>query len=258
MERLQLPEALENLLSGMTFEENKIGCSEAGVYRLRSTSGTCYLKVEPESGELQTEYENISWLRGRLPVPDIMGWYGDGVRNYLLLSEIPGTMSCDGYYLEHPSAAVSVLAKGIKLLHSIEIQSCPIDNRLDIKLRKAAENIRSNKVDMDDWEESSRRFSSPQALMDHLCANRPAREEWVFSHGDYCLPNIFGRGEEVTGFIDLGRAGGADLWQDVALCIRSLRRNFGTGEYGALLLEQIGMPMNREKLDYYILLDELL
>jgi kanamycin kinase/aminoglycoside 3'-phosphotransferase-3 len=65
--------------------------------------------------------------------------------------------------------------------------------------------------------------------------------------------------------IDLGDAGIADRWRDIALCWRSLRRNFD-GSYGGmvypdfnpdLLLEKLGIPVDREKLQYYILLDEL-
>lgn len=40
--------------------------------------------------------------------------------------------------------------------------------------------------------------------------NKKPGEELVLSHGDYCLPNIFGIQDLVTGYIDLGRAGIAD------------------------------------------------
>ena len=76
-------------------------------------------------------------------------------------------------------------------------------------------------------------------------------------HGDYCLPNIMGNQDEISGFIDLGRAGIADIWQDIALCMRSMHRNFGTRKYEEMLLECLGKKQDNEKLEYYILLDEM-
>lgn len=58
-------------------------------------------------------------------------------------------------------------------------------------------------------------------------------EEPVLSHGDYCLPNLFAMGHTLSGFIDLGRAGTADRWQDIALCYRSLKHN-ADGTFGAV------------------------
>jgi kanamycin kinase/aminoglycoside 3'-phosphotransferase-3 len=55
----------------------------------------------------------------------------------------------------------------------------------------------------------------------------------------------------------MGRAGVADKWQDIALCIRSLWHNFHTREYDELLLQKIGISNDAKKLEYYILLDEL-
>ena len=56
--------------------------------------------------------------------------------------------------------------------------------------------------------------------------NNQPKEELVFTHGDYCLPNSFIKDNKTVGFIDLGNAGIADKWQDLALCIRSLEHNF--------------------------------
>jgi kanamycin kinase/aminoglycoside 3'-phosphotransferase-3 len=241
----------------MSMEENKVGCSAARVYKFASETNTYFLKVEPASGDLEVEYRNILWLQDKLPVPQVIEWVSDTDFNYLLLSEINGKMLCDDYYLQNPLLAVSILARGIKLLQSVNIENCPINNSLDIKLKDAAENIKLNRVDMADWESSSNGFSSPQDLLTFLCNNRPKNEELILTHGDYCLPNIFGNNDCLAGFIDIGRAGIADLWQDVALCIRSLWHNFNTKEYDTLLLKQIDIPLNKEKLDYYILLDEL-
>ena len=93
------------------------------------------------------------------------------------------------------------------------------------------------------------------------------------SHGDYCLPNLFGVGERVTGFIDLGRSGVGDKWCDIAICFRSLNHNY-SGKYQKkyqekyqkkanmvydemLLFRELGIKPDWEKIKYYILLDEL-
>lgn len=45
-----------------------------------------------------------------------------------------------------------------------------------------------------------------EALLEYLKTNRPPVMPSVFTHGDYCLPNVFGKAGRVTGFIDLGRS----------------------------------------------------
>lgn len=93
-----------------------------------------------------------------------------------------------------------------------------------------------------------------------LIENKPS-EELCFTHGDYFLPNIFIDGNFVTGFIDLGRAGIADKWQDIALCVRSIGYNLrncdGKDRYVDMLFEHLKIEPDWEKINYYILLDEL-
>ncbi len=257
MKELLLPDIIKKHLDGMQCTQNEVGCSQASVYRYFSETKVLFLKVEPKSGELEKEYKNLSWMSGRLPVPRMIEWVSEENADYLLIEDIGGKMLCDEYYLQNPVLAVSLLAEGINLLRLTDCKDCPMNNNLDQKLKDAAENIKYNRVDMSDWEPDSDRFSTPVDLLHYLENNRPKHEELVFTHGDYCLPNIFAKGDRLSGFIDLGRAGVADLWQDVALSIRSLRYNYNTTEYDKLLLEKIGIPLNQEKLDYYILLDEL-
>lgn len=61
----------------------------------------------------------------------------------------------------------------------------------------------------------------------------------------------------MSGFIDLGRAGIADKWQDIALCVRSLKHNVQDHKYIDLLFKHLDIEPNYEKIKYYILLDEL-
>jgi kanamycin kinase/aminoglycoside 3'-phosphotransferase-3 len=258
MDKGKLPSEIARHFDENTeIKKNTIGRSNALVYRCVSPAKTLYLKIGLENSGLEKEYQNILWLHGRSPVPDIVEWVSDSNHDYLLVSEISGKMLCDTYYLKNAELAVSVLAAGIRLLHSLDITDCPLNNNLDIKLRDAGINIKNNQADTGCWKSSSGRFSAPADLFDYLLKNKPEEEELVFTHGDYCLPNIFGDGSLVKGFIDLGRAGIADKWQDIALCIRSFRYNFHTEKYDGLLLDRIGVPNNTEKLEYYTLLDEL-
>ncbi len=257
MEYNNFPHKIREKIKNFEIKKNSIGKSTANIYQCISFNENYYLKIDSKNGELYNEYLSINWLSDKAPVPDIIEWDSDCENDYLLTSKINGLMLCDDYYLTNPNLAISVLSKGLKLLHSIDINNCKIKNNLDNKLLLAKTNIEKKLVDINDWEEETKKlFSSPDLLLEYLYDTKP-EEDLVFTHGDYCLPNIFGLGDEVTGFIDLGRAGISDKWQDIALCIRSLRYNFNSNEYDNLLLGELGIEKDINKFNYYILLDEL-
>jgi aminoglycoside phosphotransferase len=78
----------------------------------------------------------------------------------------------------------------------------------------------------------------------------------IFTHGDYCLPNIIIHEGKLNGFIDWGRAGIADKYQDIALVVRSIIRNFGK-KYTNMFLDEYGLvQFDRARIEYYQLLDE--
>ena len=183
------------------------------------------LKSEEQCEESDNEHKMISWLEDKLPVPKILCKHKENGINYLLMSKIIGAMSCSTEILENPEMLVKLLAEGLKMLWSVDIADCPYSSSVE------------NKPD----------------------------EEFVFSHGDYCLPNIFIKGNSISGFIDLGRSGVADKYQDIALCYRSLQHNYN-GKYGGkvyknfnaeLLFDELGILSDWDKIKYYTLLDEL-
>lgn len=106
-------------------------------------------------------------------------------------------------------------------------------------------------------------FKSPTELYEWLVINQPD-EEKVLSHGDYCLPNIFSSGKQLTGFIDLGQAGTADKWVDIEMVSWSMWAN-STGQFGGkrrsfdrrLLFDVLGMQPDEDRIRYYSLLNEL-
>ena len=128
-------------------------------------------------------------------------------------------------------------------------------------------NVEHDLVNMDNVEPDTfgeNGFQSPAHLLDWLEHNKP-EEDIVLSHGDYCLPNIFIKDGKISGFLDLGKTGCADRYQDIALCYRSLKHNY-EGKYGDRtyerfdpdsLFDQLGIAPNWDKIRYYTLLDEL-
>ena len=257
-----MPQKLGEILQSYVIEKNEIGLSSAEVYICKNEIETLYLKVEKEGGELSREYEVLKWANGKISVPKIRFFTEEQGYIYLLMTEMTGYMTCkcpEDELCEPYEYTVRLLAEGLLSLQSTDINDCPLNNILDIKLERVRCNIENNIVDMGNWEEHNN-FKTPEDLYRYLDENRPT-EDLCFTHGDYCLPNIFIDGEKVTGFIDMGRGGIADKWQDIALCVRSMEYNLrnaaGREKYVDMLYNHLGIEPDEEKLNYYILLDEL-
>ncbi|MCM1988517.1 APH(3') family aminoglycoside O-phosphotransferase [Oceanirhabdus seepicola] len=251
----EFPKIIQKYIKDMTCIRDTIGCSESSVYCFTNHDNVLYLKVQKSSTEFEHEKKMIQWLQERLPTPQIVTQFKEQGYDYLLMTKAIGEMACSEKYLNDPEKLVRLLATGIKMLQGVDIAECPFDSTLKNKLNIAKKRVENNEVDMSDWEENTP-FKSPKELYNYLVENQPD-EELVFSHGDYCLPNVFFDNNKVTGFIDLGDAGIADKWQDIALCMRSLEHNLQNKKYIDLFFELIDIKPNYEKINYYILLDEL-
>lgn len=242
---------------------NSVGMSGATIL----TYDKWVLKIEPRSEECESTVRMMKWLKGKLPVPKVIHHEVKDGRSYLFMSRMQGEMSCDEYYLERPYELVELLAEGLKQLWKVNVKGCPVERTLDVWLAEAAVQVEQNRVDVDNVEPETfgeNGFENPAALLEWLEENRPAYEP-VFSHGDYCLPNVFLKDGKVEGFIDLGASGISDKWRDIALCYRSLKHNFD-GTYGGkvyedfnpdILFEKLGIEPDWEKIKWHILLDEL-
>lgn len=261
-----LPEKISSLLEEETYEIDGIGMSQASVFIYEDK----VLKVQQNNKEAKNEYHMLQFLKGKLPVPQIYACEIYADRCYLLMSKCEGQMACSHEYMSHPSVLCRLLADGLKRLWSVDISNCSSVQSLAQKLEMARYNIGHGLVDMENVEPDTfgeNGFRNPEELLVWLQENRP-KEEMVLSHGDYCLPNIFGTQDKVLGFIDLGKTGIADRWCDIAICYRSLSNNF-LGKYGHHLeanysenyelqfFQELGVEPDWEKIRYYILLDEL-
>ena len=266
-----LPASIQSIVNGKPFKMNDVGMSGARIY----VFDDFVLKIVDISGKdgglLQEKNDAtvqvMRWLEGKLPVPKVLAYESESSFLYMLMSRVPGKMSCETYYLERPRELVHLLARALKLLWSVDIAGCPYDRNIDKELAEAKFQVENDLVDVDDAEPTTFRkdgFENPAELLHWLETHKPVYEP-VLSHGDFCLPNIFIKDGEISGFIDLDACGVGDKWRDIALCYRSLKHNFD-GTYGGkvypdfnpdMLFEELGMEPNEEKLKFYILLDEL-
>lgn len=212
------------------------------MYRLFDEQGpNKYLKIMPLglSESLAREAEVLRWLEGKLPVPMVMFFACDGNYEFLLMSEIPGVPACDRAFEKDLPELIRLLAQGLRMIHSIDISGCPFDQRLSVKMKEAADRTAKGLVGEQDFDDI-RQGRTAEDLLAELFRTKPAAEDLVFTHGDYCLPNMIIHNGGISGFVDWGRAGIADRYQDLALTGRSLTYNFGA-EWVPLLFREYGL-----------------
>jgi aminoglycoside phosphotransferase len=261
MNKEDLPADLRDILKHSSWEMNTIGYSATETYLIKGINKgkNSYLKIiSPASGSsLFPEKRILEWLQGKLPVPQIYYFREVEGKEYLLISEIKGLNAADDFFISDPAKMVPLVAKGLRLIHSVDIMNCPFDQRLDVKIKEAKSRVENGLVDEDDFEPTFR-GKTARELFQKAVERQPDSEDLIFTHGDYCLPNVIIYGDEVSGFIDLGRAGIADMYQDLALMARSLKHNLGSERWVDLFFKEYGIE-NRDfaKIEYYILLDEL-
>ena len=263
MEDLYLPEEILNIVAGKKYYKDDIGMSDSSVL----VFDDMVLKIRKDSQFVKNEKLMMSWLKNKISVPEIIFDCSENGFDYLLMSKISGKMSCDDEFMNDPCFLVSVLSEAMKSLWNVDISDCPVKNDLDTVLSDAQYRVEHGLVDVDDAEPETfgkNGFRDPEELLGWLCNNKP-EEDFVLSHGDFCLPNIFIDNDRFSGFVDIGRMGVSDKYQDIALCYRSLRHNFdgfyGGNIYGGydekMLFDALGIDPDFDKIRYYILLDEL-
>ena len=253
-----LPENILKYIKNKKYKTDHIGMSKSSIYIFDDY----VLKIENNTSHTQDSINILKWLKGKIPVPKIIYHEIYNNKSYLLMSKIEGKMSCDDYYLENSDKLLKLISEAFKLIWSIDISDCPINKDIDTKLKEARYRVENNIINKEDFHNEE--FKTPEHLLLWLETNKPDFEP-VFSHGDFCLPNIFLEGDKIKGFVDLGDSGVSDKWYDIALCYKSLKNNFN-GTYGGKiytnfdpnsLFKVLGIEPNLEKIRYFLLLDEL-
>ena len=95
-----IPAVIQALLPQQLGEENRIGLSGAQVVMYED----CVLKVQPDTGNAANEGIMLRFLKGRLPVPEVLAEAVQGGMRYLLMTRLRGRMLCDETFLDAAGA----------------------------------------------------------------------------------------------------------------------------------------------------------
>ena len=262
---IKLPQKILDFVSDLPYEVDEVGMSDSEV----RIYDKYVLKIQRRSEETDNEYEISSFLKDKISIPSILCYEVAGDIAFTLMTKVSGKMLCDDEYLNNPQFIIKQVSEAIKNLSSVDITNCPCEkSRLKNRLKVAEYNVKNGLVDLEKSEEGTfgpDGFKDPEELLNWLISNQP-EEDLVLTHGDLSLPNIFIEEGKISSFIDIGKMGPADRWQDIAIAIRSITHNFDGLYTGGkrimdfdpkMLLDELGIEMDEQKYRYYILLDEL-
>ena len=237
------------------------------VKKLDGGSATCIFLVKDEqeqlcvlkgaaktddSKSLKHDFLVYEWLAGKVPVPAVHFFKEDETIEWLCIEWIDGTTLAK---LPAAEQWVRIYAQALRLLHEVPLDSHAPVYSLDARLNEARIRIEKGWVDTADFEEEFSNYTTVQ-LWDELTKYKPTEADLVFTHGDYCPDNLIVHYGVVAAFIDMGRGGVADRYQDLALAIRSLKHE-GLENLIPLFLQNYGLTyLDENKLRFYTLMDE--
>lgn len=246
---MTFPAAIAFLVEGLPLKAVTTGRSSASVWRVGKQF---HLKTAAGDNGLAEEAARLNWFVGRAPVPRVIAFERDLSGTYLLTQTVQGVAAHDA---ASPADCVDAIATGLRALHALDATACPFDAQLSVTIERARANAVAGRVDEADFD-AGRAGRRALDLLADVEATRPTDEDLVVTHGDYCLPNvILAANGGVAGFIDLGRAGVADRYQDLALAARSIAYNFGDA-YVAPFFAAYGIDPDPKRIAFYQLLDE--
>lgn len=247
-----------------------VSTGESGDKVYRRSDGVAYAKVATgvRIEALQAEYLRTEWLASQgVGSAQVLEWIKSDTEGCLVTSCVPGIpageLSPDDLLRAWPSIAEKVFQ-----LHRLSTESCPFERRLSSVMQTAADVVGRQAVNREFLQEADQDIPFDQ-LLDSLQSQlslrlMQERSDLVVCHGDACMPNIMV--DPVTlqckGFIDLGRLGIADRYQDLALLIGNTRETWVDERQAEKALDILWSThkisfADSERLSFYLRLDPL-
>jgi kanamycin kinase/aminoglycoside 3'-phosphotransferase-2 len=159
-------------------------------WRLEHDDGSVrYLKVGPRHWwpGLGAEAARMRWARGHLPVPEVLAFGQDADVEWLLTAALPGTRVFNEELHHRPEVLVPLLARSLLRFHDAPRRSCPFDFTIATALAQIRERLERGLFDRKGkLDPKYHRVTTAEAAMEELERTRPAEEDLVVCHGDYC------------------------------------------------------------------------
>ncbi|WYX25812.1 phosphotransferase [Achromobacter xylosoxidans] len=174
----------------------------------------------PTTYSVRREAQVLQWLAGHLNVPEVVRVADNADGDFMLTRRMPGVPL--QARMGDADTAIGLFGEALRQLRAVPADDCPFDAGAPMRLRELdyllARGLCADDHDLTQWPG----LATPADLVARLHATLP-REDPAFSHGDLCDNNVFVDERDRLHFIDLGRGGVADRWQDVAFIHRNLR-----------------------------------
>ena len=189
--------------------------------------GPAFLKIGTGiAGQDQIdEAERLDWIGDHLPVPRVLHCATQGDRAFVLITELPGVPSHECFEAISVPTAVEKLAEGLKMVHAVSTEDCPFDRVLENELEESARRIGSPGLNVEAFMADT--GAAPSKVLDDLVARASEVSDFVFTHGDYCFPNLLLDGQRISGIVDWGIAGISDRHRDFMSIELTIKRNCG-------------------------------
>jgi len=254
-----VPDPVRSATAGYAWTPATDGESGGAVFRLTARGRpTLYLKCGAGrvASDLVAEMARLEWLAGRLPVPAVRHFVRAPGAAYLLTTAVPGQSAYD-YLVEHPeqqTETVTALARFLRTVHALPLADCPYHAGHELRLADARRHIEAGLVPTDDFDEEHEGWT-PEQVWTAMVGLLPLPFDRAVTHGDFSLGNVLLEDGRVTGCIDVGRAGAADPYQDLAILWRNLEEFGGAAQRELWRAYGIAAPDER-KLRFHLCLDE--
>ena len=150
---------------------------------------------------------------------------------------------------------ITILAKGLRKIHSIDPSGCPFDNNPDRLIELVQQRLKRGRIDQSKFDERWTK-ERPSQLFEKLEKIKPRIYDLVFSHGDYCLPNVLVEKNRLSGIIDWPYSGINDRYFDLAAVTWSIGYNYGE-EWVEFFFKEYGIKtIDWERISFYQMLNE--